>query len=441
MATRPTPYVKKDPGDIMLAADWNEMQVQGREALRGHRHTGGDDAEPITRAGIAPGAVDGSRIDPNADVALKSLKVNGRAVLDEIDALMASFKALPGNNLTLAKDLQVNGTARLGAVAVNGPLNVNGAVGVVGDLNVRAGAIRLSLAGNGGGSLVLVNNANDNRVYLEAFNGAMNGHAAEMLLTGANSGPVPQITLVSDRTVATGAVHAGNSDIYFTRTDHVHTGFGNTAGYAAIENCSHWDALMLLGRADVKHPTKANAKVRMVKLWDYLEVNGDLRVIGPAMEVNGAGGERCYLGGDGAGNDVQVGSLNPTVVNVAMWNWASGPMALFAKSFNQNSDLALKRDVSPLGDALKSVLALRGVRYNLKAEVQAEDAGPPPQHIGFIAQDVQPVVPEAVTESRGLLSVSYTSIVPLLVEAIKEQQAMIDELRKASAKTSRTSAK
>ncbi len=81
MATRPNPYVKKDPGDIMLAADWNEMQVQAREELAGHRHTGGADAAPITREGIAPGAVDGSRIDPQADVTLGVLKVSGATSL------------------------------------------------------------------------------------------------------------------------------------------------------------------------------------------------------------------------------------------------------------------------------------------------------------------------------------------------------------------------
>ncbi len=123
--------MKKDPGDIMLAADWNEMQVQAREELHGHRHTGGADAEPIARAGIAPGAVDGSRIDPLADVALKALKVNGRVVLDEIDAIVASVKGLNANPLVLSKDLQVNGPTRLNAqVDIGGRLAVNGSLGL-----------------------------------------------------------------------------------------------------------------------------------------------------------------------------------------------------------------------------------------------------------------------------------------------------------------------
>jgi hypothetical protein len=69
-----------------------------------------------------------------------------------------------------------------------------------------------------------------------------------------------------------GAVHVGGSDIYFTQTDHNHTGLGNTPGYAAIENASNHGALMILGRQV--------GNTRIVKLWDRLEVNGVLTVSG-----------------------------------------------------------------------------------------------------------------------------------------------------------------
>jgi hypothetical protein len=76
-----------------------------------------------------------------------------------------------------------------------------------------------------------------------------------------------------------GAIRAGNSDLYFTKTDHNHTGIGNTAGFAAIENAVNYDALMILGRA-------GTAKGRSVKLWDYLQVNGDLEVTS-SVKING----------------------------------------------------------------------------------------------------------------------------------------------------------
>src|SRR5215217_1906317 len=79
-----------------------------------------------------------------------------------------------------------------------------------------------------------------------------------------------------------GDIRAGNSDIYFTRTDHNHTGIGNTAGFAALENAANYGALMILGWA-------GTPQGRMVKLWDYLQVNGGL-------EVNGSATVRGSLG-------------------------------------------------------------------------------------------------------------------------------------------------
>jgi hypothetical protein len=72
-----------------------------------------------------------------------------------------------------------------------------------------------------------------------------------------------------------GAIRAGNSDIYFTRTDHNHTGIGNNADFAAIENAANYGALMILGRTVSTNPLR-----RVVKLWDFLEVNGDVTVTG-----------------------------------------------------------------------------------------------------------------------------------------------------------------
>jgi hypothetical protein len=48
------------------------------------------------------------------------------------------------------------------------------------------------------------------------------------------------------------------------------------------------------------------------------------RVVGPFLQISGGGGEEIYLGGDGFGSDVQIGSSNPTVPNVAFYNAGNG---------------------------------------------------------------------------------------------------------------------
>jgi hypothetical protein len=85
-----------------------------------------------------------------------------------------------------------------------------------------------------------------------------------------------KLTVKTNGDVTTpGAFYAGNSDIYFTETAHNHTGIGNALGFAAIENAANFNALMILGRNVLSVGTK-----RVVKLWDFLEVNGDLTVTG-----------------------------------------------------------------------------------------------------------------------------------------------------------------
>jgi hypothetical protein len=65
-----------------------------------------------------------------------------------------------------------------------------------------------------------------------------------------------------------GALHCGGSAIYFTETGHNHSGIGNAAGFAAIENGRNYNTLMILGRSISTNPLR-----RSVSIWDQLTVN------------------------------------------------------------------------------------------------------------------------------------------------------------------------
>ena len=91
----------------------------------------------------------------------------------------------------------------------------------------------------------------------------------------------------------------------------------------------------------------------------------------------------------------------------------------------QGSDERLKENIEPIPFALDKVKDLRGVNYNLigNSELQA----------GFIAQEIQEVIPEVVSEDKnGYLGVNYSGVVPYLVEAIKELKEEIKELKSRS---------
>ena len=86
------------------------------------------------------------------------------------------------------------------------------------------------------------------------------------------------------------------------------------------------------------------------------------------------------------------------------------------------SDARVKENVETIPNALDKVKSMRGVGYNKIGEEK--------RSIGVIAQELLEVVPEAVhQDEKGMYSVAYGNLVGVLVEAMKEQQQQIDELK------------
>tara|TARA_R100001510_G_scaffold43622_1_gene40054 strand:- start:1 stop:2439 length:2439 start_codon:yes stop_codon:yes gene_type:complete len=94
-----------------------------------------------------------------------------------------------------------------------------------------------------------------------------------------------------------------------------------------------------------------------------------------------------------------------------------------AAAFVTYSDESLKSEVTSMGNtALDAVMSLNGVEFTWK------DSGE--RDFGFIAQDVQKVVPKAVhTGNDGVQGVDYSRLTSVLVEAVKAQQVQIEELK------------
>ncbi len=90
-----------------------------------------------------------------------------------------------------------------------------------------------------------------------------------------------------------------------------------------------------------------------------------------------------------------------------------------------NSDIRYKKNISFLSGCLEKVLAMKGVSFDLKND--SLNVGTERKNIGFIAQELEKVVPEVVfTGSDGYKSVAYDKITAVLTEAIKEQQKQIE---------------
>ena len=87
------------------------------------------------------------------------------------------------------------------------------------------------------------------------------------------------------------------------------------------------------------------------------------------------------------------------------------------------SDRRLKKDITDLDASLAKVLGLRGVNYYWKDTEKNSDL-----QTGVIAQELEVIFPELVNNDGEYKSVNYTGLIPLLIEAIKEQQKQIDLL-------------
>jgi len=98
-------------------------------------------------------------------------------------------------------------------------------------------------------------------------------------------------------------------------------------------------------------------------------------------------------------------------------------------AYGTPSDKRLKENIKPIESALDKVEKLKGVTFDWK-EQDKDIKQTWVKDIGFIAQDVQEVLPELVRENPdGMLSMRHQGITPILVEAIKELKAEIEELK------------
>lgn len=218
-----------------------------------------------------------------------------------------------------------------------------------------------------------------------------------------------------------GDIRAGNSDLYFTKTDHNHTGFGNTAGYAAIENAADYGALMILGRA-------GTARGRYVRLWDYLQVNGSMDVTGnvgigttPGVKLHvignrirlqkvGVPSHTLDLRADGSAVDLE------SSVDLYLNN---NNVPIYYRNLNRISSRALKEQITELADheAVALLEGLQPVRFIYK-----DDANQEP-HLGFIAEDVPAAI--ATADRKGISSMNITAV---LCNMVRQHQQTIATL-------------
>ena len=175
----------------------------------------------------------------------------------------------------------------------------------------------------------------------------------------------------------------------------------------------------------------ANGKNVTFKNTDTTSTSGQ-RIGGLQFESGDTGndGIRGYIYGIYEGTQGQTalsfgvqsatGAANP----VEALRLASDGNATFSGTVTASSDVRLKENVTGIENALDKVLDLRGVYFNRIGKTYDD------REVGVIAQEVEKVLPELVKEGAdGMKSVAYQNLVAVLIEAVKDLKAEVDNLK------------
>jgi Chaperone of endosialidase len=157
---------------------------------------------------------------------------------------------------------------------------------------------------------------------------------------------------------------------------------------------------------------------RRVSIWDRLEVHGTTKTEKLAL------GDKWLLSGvgDAHGNDEWLRLFNNQ--GTGYYGGLAADKLYSSTGTIQGSDIHLKRDINGIPQALEKLLQLRGVSYCW----QDARKGTTPQ-LGLIAQEVETVFPELVEQGAdGMKALNYNGLIPVLLEALKEQQSTISSL-------------
>ena len=160
------------------------------------------------------------------------------------------------------------------------------------------------------------------------------------------------------------------------------------------------------------------------------------------IQAGSSGTGNIYLGNtgiSGSGNHFRFhthGGATYFDMNSGTINWRQGSSTRYYfypstanmtvnGTITQYSDIRYKENIVEIPDAIDKIKSIRGVYYN------RTDFNTEPTKIGVIAQEVEVLMPELIlqAEDTNLKSVSYNELTAVLVQAIKEQQTIIDDLK------------
>jgi hypothetical protein len=245
-------------------------------------------------------------------------------------------------------------------------------------------------AGSSNDSPVVVQATGSRNSFIGYYTGYKPSGATDNVLVGAQD-PFGATHITGSYNVYLG-VNAGNLSAAASRNVFI--------GYEAGKNETGSDKLYIQN-SSLTPLLWGDFSLRRLRLNGNTSINGTLANQYFALEVN-----------IDANDTYGLVVYGPTWCSSGVWS---------------GSDIRLKKNITPLSNSLSNILALNGVNFDWRRDEFPQMGLSDTRQIGLIAQDVEKVLPLLVNEGpNGYLSVDYSKIAPVLVEAVKEQQKIIE---------------
>lgn len=128
------------------------------------------------------------------------------------------------------------------------------------------------------------------------------------------------------------------------------------------------------------------------------------------------------------GNGWPGAEIGTNIDEIAFWSFETGYNKLYAEEFYTQSDSTTKENIQPVQSGLESIMQLNPCSYQMKSN-SLKKSNILKRRFGFLAQEVKEILPEITDSAKGIMLVDYNQIIPLLVDAIKEQNQIIVNLQ------------
>jgi len=308
---------------------------------------------------------------------------------------------------------------------------------------IKPGANSDALFINSDDNIGLGTNAPDEKLYV---------HDGNIKIYDSNTGDATEYGIIfSDGTKQTTAGGGGGgywiqagSDIYYNTGD---VGIGTTSPYSKLDVAD--GGMGITVGADLNVSTRTNNTNKYGRLGSYHYTNAEepvgvfttqisstesvLRIGGGTSLQNASTQIDFYTA---VNNTTTTGTSRLTIENDGDITVNNGNVDvngdITCVNLTETSDIRWKKNIKTINSAMDKVRQMRGVKFDWRRDEFQNKKFEERTQIGFIAQEVEAVVPEFVrTGTDGYKSVAYSNVTALLVEAIKDQQNIIEEQKAA----------